>query len=146
MEQKERIGQGGLTMEAEDLMKGDWVYNTHNQQNEQVQEITGKFVMLNYNDLYEYDEVEPIPLTPEILRKNGLREDRKDITFRLREEHGDAADYMDIHFSPLSGNSTRIVVEHYTGDMRRVDIGDCAYVHELQQAMRLAGIKKEIVL
>ena len=52
-------------MKKEELMIGDWVYNTHNQQAEQVQEIGSGLVMLDYNDLYEYDEIEPIPLTEE---------------------------------------------------------------------------------
>ena len=54
-------------------MIGDWVYNIHNKQNEQVQEIGSGLVMLDYNDLYEYDEIEPIPLTLEILEKNGFK-------------------------------------------------------------------------
>ena len=135
-------------MKKEELMIGDWVYNTHNRKPERVEEIGSGLVMLDYNDLYEYDEIEPIPLTAEILRDSGLREDRKDIMFRLREYHGDAADYMAIHFSTLSGRPTSIVVEHSTENMeiRRVDIGGCAYVHELQHAMRTVGIEKEIIV
>ena len=37
-------------------MLGDYVYNTHNKQAEQVQEIGSGLVMLDHNDLYEYDE------------------------------------------------------------------------------------------
>jgi hypothetical protein len=50
-------------MKNEELMIGDWVFNTHNRKPEQVQEIGSALVMLDYNDLYEYDEIEPIPLT-----------------------------------------------------------------------------------
>ena len=66
----------GKTIEqikAEELMIGDWVYNTHNRQPEQVCEIRERMVMLDYNDLYDYDEIEPIPLNDEILQKNGFR-------------------------------------------------------------------------
>lgn len=59
-------------MKKEELMIGDWVYNTHNRQNEQVAEIGSGLVMLEYNDLYEYDEIEPIPLTSELLEKKGF--------------------------------------------------------------------------
>ena len=66
----------GKTIEqikAEELMIGDWVMNTHNQKPEQVREIRERMVMLDYNDLYDYDEIEPIPLNDEILQKNGFR-------------------------------------------------------------------------
>ena len=59
-------------MTAKELMIDDWVYNTHNRQNEQVAEIGSSLVMLAYNDLYEYDEIEPIPLTDAILKVNGF--------------------------------------------------------------------------
>ena len=59
-------------MKKEELMIGDWVYNTHNRQNEQVAEIGSGLVMLEYNDLYEYDEIEPILLTSELLEKKGF--------------------------------------------------------------------------
>lgn len=60
-------------MKQTELMLGDWVYNTHSRQNERVEEIGSGLVMLAYNDLYEYDEIEPIPLTPEILERNGFK-------------------------------------------------------------------------
>jgi len=59
-------------MKATELMIGDWVYNTHNRQPEQVFEIMEHMVMLAYNDLYGYDEIEPIPLTSEILEQAGV--------------------------------------------------------------------------
>ena len=59
-------------MKKEELMIGDWVYNTHNRQNEQVSEIGSGLVMLEYNDLYEYDEIEPIPLTSDLLESKGF--------------------------------------------------------------------------
>ena len=38
-------------MKREELMIGDWVYNTHNRKPEQVYEIGSGLVMLDYNDL-----------------------------------------------------------------------------------------------
>lgn len=61
-------------MDAKELMIGDWVMNTHNRKPEQVYEIRERMVMLDYNDLYDYDEIEPIPLTEEILKANGYEE------------------------------------------------------------------------
>lgn len=59
-------------MKGNELTIGDWVYNTHNRKPEQVCEIREHMVMLAYNDLYDYDEIEPIPLTPEILARMGF--------------------------------------------------------------------------
>ena len=61
-------------MKAKELMIGDWVYNTHNRKPEQVCDIRERMVMLAYNDLYDYDEIEPIPLTEEMLKANGYEE------------------------------------------------------------------------
>lgn len=38
-------------------MVGDWVYNTHNRENEQVQEVLCISVMLDYNDIYNSSEI-----------------------------------------------------------------------------------------
>ena len=62
-------------MNKQELMIGDWVWNSHNQKAEQVIEIRETGVMLDYNDIYDYDEIEAIPLTAEILKKNGFESD-----------------------------------------------------------------------
>lgn len=58
-------------MKATEIMMGDWVYNTHNRQPEQVCEIREHKVMLTYSDLHVYDEIEPIPLSAEFFDRNG---------------------------------------------------------------------------
>lgn len=114
-------------MKAE-LMIGDWVYNTHNRQNEQVAEIGSGLVMLAYNDLYEYDEIEPIPLTPDILEKNGFSENYREDDLSYAQSCGDV---IGIHILGKGG----IMDEMYF-----------KYVHQLQHALRLCGIEKEIKL
>ena len=57
-------------MNHKDLMIGDWVKNDLGEIQEVV-ELREIGAMLYYNDFYSYDEIEPIPLTPEILEKNG---------------------------------------------------------------------------
>ena len=72
-------------MKKEELMIGDWVYNTHNSQYEKVYEIGSGLVMLDYNDLYEYDEIEPIPLKRIHLTKNGFKvTDAEDTTTKSK--------------------------------------------------------------
>lgn len=123
-------------MKATELMIGDWVMNTYNRKPEQVCEIRERMVMLDYNDLYDYDEIEPIPLTCEILKANGFN--REGGASYWHEGDRDAC------------------ILHWSEDKEQLVIGspcdDCMvkmnvrYVHELQHAFRLAGIDKEIKL
>ena len=121
-------------MKAKELMIGDWVMNTHNRKPEQVCEIMERLVMLDFNDLYDYDEIEPIPLTDEILRVNGFR-----------REGGTSHWYE---------GDRNVCILHWSKDKEQLVIGypsdDCMimmnvrYIHELQHAFRLAGIDKDI--
>lgn len=119
------------------LMIGDWVYNTYNRQNEQVAEIGNGLVMLAYNDLYEYDEIEPIPLTPKILERNGFVIKKK---WAQKGNFGDNPLIM-WHFDDniITGN-LKHELEIHQNDTGKVHVRvQCDYVHELQHALRLIG-------
>lgn len=119
-------------MEAKDLMVGDLVYH-HNE----VVRITRigqnlvTYIYYHYVDC-EVTEIEPIPLTAEILEKNGYV-------------------YND-SLCEWASNSFCIEFGHKPfedePDHLFVWVGNChvvlQYVHELQHALRLCGIKKEI--
>ena len=88
--------------------------------------------------------VEPIPLTVEILRKNG---------FIIKKKWAQIGNFGDSplimwHFidDPILRNySTEL--EIHQNDTGKVHIHiPCKYVHELQHALRLCGIDKEIKL
>lgn len=74
-------------------------------------------------------EIQPVPLTPEILLKNGF-----DIAFHHAEIRYGL--YWDINTKELYTN------EGY----ENATICKIRYVHELQHALRLCGIEKEIEL
>ena len=83
-----------------------------------------------YGEMVGPNDIIPIPLTPEILKKNGF----KDSEF----------------FGELLYKDWQIMsdCEHLAArckDGRNFDIL-CKFVHELQHALRLAGIEKEIEL
>ena len=101
----------------------------------------------NRGSIYRYceDEISPIPLTPEILEKNGFDapkakvwndswywSNRKDAALELRESFG--VWYMEI-----------VTKEQRSGlqSNRTLGVG-FKWVHQLQHALRLAGIEKEI--
>ena len=141
-------------MKANELMIGDWVYNTHNRQNEQVAEIGSGLVMLDYNDLYEYDEIEPIPLTAEILEVNGFglnqaREEAPRYVWFGESNRNDTIVSVTFYDPPVHGVKALTKIDtdcsHGCG-VNNVHNCDIEYVHELQHALRLCGIEKEIVV
>jgi hypothetical protein len=136
-------------LNSESLMIGDWVYNIHNRQNERVEEIGSRFVMLSYNDLYEYDEIEPIPLTKDILIKNGFSS-LTDEMFSACETETYSNQELKIYLSHIGCEYNPVQLVVYMGyePQERVVLRmmPCQYVHELQHAFRLCKIKKEIKL
>ena len=81
----------------------------------------------------EICNIEPIPLTPEILEKNGLANDPYGCHF-VEDE------YMDLE---ISSEEEGI---YWTINYNEYAILKLKYVHQLQHALRLCGIKKEIEL
>lgn len=82
----------------------------------------------------------PIPLTPEILEKNGFvcKDGYRFVNIDMLstvEKYGNK--YYDYHNIYKKGKAYRPI---------RVRADNIKYVHELQHAMRLAGIEKEIEL
>jgi hypothetical protein len=78
-------------------------------------------------------QFEPIPLTPEILEKNGLTNDYHGSYFEEDE-----------HIS-LEISSSEYGI-YWTINCHEYNILKLEYVHELQHALKLCGINKEIVV
>lgn len=95
-----------------------------------------------YGDFEDYHEtqVEPIPITPEILEKNGFVQNPRSKSRRSYQICNSDVyiswwrGRLNILFKPFIGHSTN-----------HVNV-DGKYVHELQHALRICGIEKEIVL
>lgn len=79
------------------------------------------------------DDLHPIPLTPEILEKNGLCVVEEDADFSEYELFGSE------NFSIFHIKGTF----HYRLETPQASVG-CWNVHQLQHALRLVGIEKEI--
>ncbi len=106
-------------MKAEDLMIGDWVVGGS--------EEPFKIGIID-PDFLHWNEIQPIPLTPEILEKNGFSENYREEDLSYAQSCGDV---IGIHIYGTNG----LMEEMYF-----------KYVHELQHALRLCGIEKEIEL
>ena len=81
----------------------------------------------------EIGDVEPIPLTPEILEKNGF-EKLKDKSWVGHNHHCDIQQH----------GSSWTLLSNKRGFYRTICFESLEFVHELQHALRLAGVEKEI--
>lgn len=131
-------------MEAKDLMIGDKLKTVFSQKIVEVKEIKQTCIYTENNG-YEYNEVAPVPLTPEILEKNGF--------IKSTPPPGIHARCYDLDNKEEKYHLTIVIYNKYKRLLLNVDSEDskcfnikCDYVHELQHALRLCGIKKEIVL
>ena len=130
-------------MKANELMIGDWVgVGNRLVQITKLKKVSNEqqFFSVGYyhtEDKAEegcfIDEIQPIPLTAEILEKNGFS--RFSTSYLLEGEHfvlgnpSNPKQYMDNYWLRVCNRDIHI-----------------EYVHELQHALRLCGIDKEIVL
>lgn len=132
-------------MKANELMIGDWVASEHEYL--RVEELLEGIVKLSGNQGSVYHRLEPIPLTAEILAKNGwiVREANK-MGVVIFTQHFEFCDkLLGIKDSIVS----RIDCDPY-GDFHYMCNGKsfCYInsVHELQHVLPLLGIDKKIVL
>ena len=111
-------------MKADELIINDWVYLVKD-----YGEPKKDILKIDALDLHRISdgmlEVEPIPLTPEILEKNGFICD------------GWSWWYLDFRIVLSTSKGVSVVC----GRQKRFE-----FVHELQHALRLCGIEKEIEL
>ena len=121
-------------MQAIELMLGDWVFYPKTQEYCKVTTIHNKYLYCfpkGSDEKHSYglreESVSPIPLTVEILEKNGFNE-----TFWGGEWTNDNIDF--------------ILIEHNDG-FRMIDTNIVlSGVHHFQHALRLCNIKKDIEL
>ena len=93
--------------------------------------LTGCFCTFDYT-WAELDQVEPLPITTELLQKNGfLREDFEEDSFMMH-----TADRTVKLYGDNEGFDLRIFFNTASIDLENI-IG----VHKLQQALRMAGLE-----
>lgn len=148
-------------MNSKELMVGDWVYceGQPTPDNVTIETIAEDGVWFNgpiYEGAASYDRIFPIPLTPEILEKNGFRiakADRMcpaDRYFWGVEGTRDGA-IVEITFYNPDVHGVKVLTKIHTQSSHESGINsmhscDIESVHELQHALRLCKIDKNIVL
>ena len=133
-------------------MIGDWVYNKHHGKN--IRLTPYDFFTHTHNEFGEQRlvpyatptiglDLEPIPLTPEVFEKNGFEKRWQDIYEYFNDDEN-----LNITFYPKSSNYTNGAYDYINIEKGCLTINEMpiAFVHELQQALRLCGISKEIEL
>lgn len=150
-------------LHAKDLMIGDWVNLAPGDNNNNINPV--QVVAIDYDKEISEDNVidivfpitgliqfnysqrslKPIPLTPKILEKNGFVENRGVTSWIFRTKQEDLIDIYGVDNYHLSINieDTQGCGKGYRWLLYNLTIH---YVHELQHALQLYGIEKEIEL
>lgn len=159
-------------MKAEELMVDDWVLAEGKPVQVTNISVLGGDVIRVINPFMSYDiayasniialsngakdinKIEPIPITEEILKKNGFKNDviaQKAIiaegasnfsVILVSEDNRITLNNIDEYIN--SFNKWHVHID--TEDMRTMCTSEITYVHELQHLLKLCKIKKEIIL
>lgn len=129
-------------MKPNEVMVGDWVFFKG-----KPDKVSPGHIVYMRSDMYsqEYqDGTQPIPLTPEILEKNGFE---KDGLIELYNHYCGMDNRVALHDDFMSMNSRNMWNVHVDSE-DYCTIANCelTYVHELQHILRLCKIDKEIVV
>lgn len=140
-------------MKANELMIGDWVYILHGGKATHY----GKVTALLPSGAIESEidgshalssSVEPIPITPEILKKNGFTYCKSDGGFYLHTTISYGNWDVDVVLFDVTDEyrNNQLHISSPDDSYIAIHLMECNHVHELQHALRLCGIEKEISL
>ena len=145
------------SLNCKSLMIGDWVLKDMNYSEDDpmytkldyrpYQIMSGEDIDLacETNCIGDADVYQPIPLTAEILEKNGFK---RHITAPCGYYHAPAIDMYDVLFHASEDSyedtwHTEVFTDHNDNNFVLYNL---CYVHELQHLLKLVGINKEIIL
>lgn len=151
-------------MNAKELMIGDWVKVKEPDRYAGAQgtilsltSLEGGYYAINIFDVnYGYltkdvfnEDIEPIPLTTEILEKNGFDElmsegEEVAAMFGRKPEPTGVWQYGFGRFDSVAYMPERSFLRIKFMEGCQTDIANIKYVHELQHALRLCGVEKEV--
>ena len=135
-----------MKIQANELMTGDWVLDGNIYA--QVTSITcDGNIETTHNEHSNIELFEPIPINKEVLEKNGFVANRHVYPYPYYEYENEE-NKLKVGFAFPHGNKTSYKEPWVYIDSERVFVEHlpCMFVHQLQHALRLCGIEKEIVL
>lgn len=132
-------------MKAEDLIIGDWLQDPFGNIGQVYRLDPGRVHLRLLQERpqdgeYIVHDIIPIPLTPEILKKNGILYEKQSYYYVIKDDKDLECTY---YIQQVQGDWAIGV------DIRAYDCSVFArikYVHQLQHALKLCGIDKEIVV
>ena len=130
-------------MKANELMIGDWVYcSQEGCEGHQIDLIDdGNNVVGLDGELLLIEDIKPIPLTDEILEHNGFRITSEHADYYF-EENGEKMDFCMRRMYDQNDMKKQCGWGHMSYNILIL----IDYVHQLQHALRLCGIEKEIII
>jgi len=135
-------------MKATDLMIGDWVLAegkltqvTDIDESEGINREWIGGVVCEDAGCISWEDIEPIPLTAEILEKNGFQIENSTVTFN---ENGVVVPICTIFWTNFKHEDIHcFLIPFFEGQLR---IPSFKYIHEFQHLLKILCIKKEIKL
>ncbi len=130
-------------MKAKELMQFDWVCLEDDPTPRQVDFIRTGEVGLCWNKIVTPPYIKPLLITPEILEKNGFKGEM----YAFLDISPDL--YLEYYYHEHRLREWWTGIDEWNNDAEVKEIVfkcQCHYIHELQHALRLCGIEKEIVL
>ena len=127
-------------MKAEELMIGDWVQDDEPDADGIITRC--KVEAEDFMNEAFMNHTVPVPITPQILKDNGFDDDGKLITNKLGicYKQGLLGIFYIIH---LEDEMHTLMFNDYD---HKLTLGNIDYIHQLQHALRLCGVDKEIIL
>lgn len=146
-------------MEVKDLMIGDWLFPYNETEARRVEHLTYQYEMSGKYDVVAFDKnpytfnytgfCKPVPITREILEKNGFVRCLLRGSFVAYSEESYSNQTVEITLFNVENeykyNQLHICEFHHPNEVI-LHLMECNHVHKLQHAFRLCGIEKEIVL
>ena len=140
-------------MKANELMIGDWVRMKENHDVAfQMEDVSGSDMFKRWTSdgeymiPFSYCEIEPIPITPEILEKNGFNLRENIVVGGPKFVHEQDEGRTEIVIWLQDGMFMEVRKNIYYEDEICYTLPVPFFVHELQHALRLCGIEKKIIL
>lgn len=130
-------------MKVEELMIGDWVEISGAPEPVVIREVYGNGAMTSACNVC-HDEIFPIPLTPEILKKNGFSNYADSWYFPSDEKNIRIGFHMHETVLDIKTDNASFYKKIPYGYRSIIKYGSILSVHEFQHALKLCGIEKEI--
>jgi hypothetical protein len=125
-------------LNCQDLMVGDWIDDGYKKA--QVTSITCDGIVETTAAISNIEVIEPIPLTEEILVKNGF------VGVPLTDSYELNTDYYEIEVWNYSDGLWVVNVHWIEFSSTPDDKLTVSYVHQLQHLLRLCGIEKQLTI